>query len=269
MLTKHITIYKAIFTPEITKNNPQIIYLPGFSLNAKSKAVNYLGNYLAKNGFSTVAISTTPHILLENSLEQEAKEIADLLQKSAKDPFILVAHSKGASKAIAVLEQLKQKPAAVVLITPVGIYPQNPKILQKLFVKEVKENTIPHIKKELTKGHKPMLNLALGVLSMASKETIIFLKTYPLRLQQEIEDLTINAPKRAKKVLFNLTIPIIIGYTKNDKVVEADKLLKTIKQEKKNNIYVEELSKEVTHAIPYTHPEIVLKLINSAASKIK
>ncbi|HEX8965088.1 MAG TPA: hypothetical protein VF820_01490, partial [Patescibacteria group bacterium] len=158
MKPNQISVQKVIFEPKIISQKPTVVYLPGFSLSAKSKAVNYLCNFLASKGYLTLAISTTPHILLENSLVEEAKEVVDILQKTIQNPFILVAHSKGASKAIAVLEQLKQKPEAVVLITPVGLYSQTSKQLQKLFAKEIKENTFPEIKKEFSKGHKPMLN---------------------------------------------------------------------------------------------------------------
>lgn len=275
MKDPQIAISQAVFIPPLKKGNkPPIIYLPGFSLSAKSKPVKKVGELLASKGFLTITLSTTPKTVVSHSLPFEAtKTIQQIKKFLGQENFILVAHSKGASKAIAVLEQLEKQPLAVILITPAGMYPQDPKQLQHLFIQEVRKNAFPRIKKEFSKKQKPMSDLALGVLSMAAGEASKFLHSYPKRVRQETEELSISAPKRAKAVLQNTTIPVIIVYSVNDIAVNAALLQETIAQIKKEgnheNIHLQNLTEDVTHGVPYTHPEIVGRLVDTALAYIQ
>lgn len=128
----HIILHSAEYTPkEVSHPDGLIVFIPGWSMEGKTRALRHLGRSLAKESGSTVlTISSTfikPH---PNSFDDQVCGIEDEIVKQGARKVILVGYSEGAVKTLKIAANLEQKHLTqpdspevegVVLFSPLGV----------------------------------------------------------------------------------------------------------------------------------------------------
>jgi pimeloyl-ACP methyl ester carboxylesterase len=117
---------------EVSSNqgNRALILFSGFGLTCNSQLVDVLCKALAKeSGVVTYAVSTTKSHMKERNISQdllsrEAEEVCAFIAARSIAEVVLVGHSNGAKKAIAVAHFLKNQTAinvfGLILLNPIG-----------------------------------------------------------------------------------------------------------------------------------------------------
>lgn len=273
LLTSHIAYQEWLPPKNVPQRDRTAVYLPGFSLSSRTYSANRVGSALSRAGYETSVIYNLPKKIIEDSLPEEARDIRALLSETLHDKhYILVAHSKAATKAIDLTAQKPTGLDGLVLIAPIGLYPQKDRELAKLFTKELIRNSVPSIIREqaqrnLRREDRRTTELAVGVIGTALSELLNFGVLYRRRVRQEVHELAQRSPQRVIQQLQQLSIPLEIVLGGKDKVADPQKIKAILDELGLPNLTITQLE-TMDHSLPYTHPEVVVTAVTNVENKL-
>ena len=204
---------------------PEVIFLPGWSLAAESPAVQELATSFAdrtKRPCLSVTSKSENHDD-KDYLYTEAKAIAQLIKERGCKNIVLAGHSQGGDKSINIAELLQSDPDiqidGLLLLDAVGLYEQEPGELTKGFAKDALVRTpvtVVHSPEIMGKAMKVSTEILLTMLrDLATERT-----AYSEKLTNEIQGMAEANPR-----LSELKIPVIIVSGTLDPISDPEKIM--------------------------------------------
>jgi len=266
-----VTLEVRLFT---TNNNRlgdrAVIFLPGWSIGARAKSIQSICEAFSRASHTpTHAIAARVHQRLatpglHDYLFDEAEAIKNFLQQHVLKRVLIVGHSQGADRAISLVASLSDDPMfrvdGLVLIAPVGLYPQRPSQLVLRFLRDSLLKSPAVIKHCFDVSSADGIR-KFGILCRAAGDILkgiiseIRLSglSYPSRFKSEVAEMARVNPKTGA---VRVPVVIIMGY--DDMVSNPRKFFEnSLPQVFQHSLHISTVTakKLGVHGLPFLRPK--------------
>lgn len=264
-----ITLHAAEYIPkEITDQERLIVFIPGWSMEGKTRALRHLGKSFArKSGSKVLTISSTFTHLHPNSLDQQVRSIEEEIAAKGVKKVTLVGYSEGAAKTLKLAADLEQKRRnhpdipeveGVVLLSPLGIAEHRHGKLAADLAKagffHIPKETIKEIAQNPREWKKfpEAASAAIAIFKTMGKRIIRRgPRGYIRHIQQELVNMANPIPEAQ-----HVQAPIIIMLGRKDTVIPFTKAMREIQRELPKATIVT-LDKFSHHGMPFQEYDTV------------
>lgn len=217
------------YTPsETEKKQPErnVVFLPGWKMDAESAPVDKLGKAFAEKAKGkSFAISTRTEGPpdKEDALYKEAVAISKFIKEKRLTNIVLAGHSQGGDKAIDLAAILQHDPelniGGLVLLDSVGLYEQTASSLTKDFIKDSMVNT-PATMVKNPKVFVPGISAGNSVVTGIFKEVAKSGTESLSRMTDEVRAMARQNPRMEQ-----ISIPVILISGAEDPVSSPDRII--------------------------------------------